>query len=122
MKIANFLHAKKQGDKKGGPHRRLQGHMTTVRPPFFITLKIRQNFFLEFLLCNKEKPIYKLLQQGTTRCSNIAATCKPQCRRRGPNMAGGKVYYCTWQVLEGGIMLKRVSKYNVWSCKGGCAP
>ena len=58
----------------------------------------------------------RILQQGTTRYSNITATDKPQSRRRGPNMARGKVYYHTWQVLEDAIMLKRVSKYNVWSC------
>ena len=34
-----------QGDKKGGPHRRLQGLMATVWTPFFIPLKIQQIFF-----------------------------------------------------------------------------
>ena len=62
------------------------------------------------------------INNNKTLYSNLTATCKPQSRRRGPNMARGKMYYCTWQVPGDAIMLKRVSKYNVYTSKGGCAP
>ena len=49
-KSSKKIHAKKQGDKKGGPHRRLQALMATVWTPFFIPLKIQQNFFWGFFI------------------------------------------------------------------------
>ena len=46
-----------QGDKKGGPHRRLQGLMATVWTPFFIPLKIQQIFFLSLISAIKKNPL-----------------------------------------------------------------
>ena len=48
-KLTKKIPTKFQRDKKGGPHRRLQALMATVRTTFFIPLKCDRNFFGKFL-------------------------------------------------------------------------
>ena len=52
-----------QGDKKGGPHRRLQALMATVWTPFFIPLKIQQNFFWTFFSAIQRNPLVNCLSR-----------------------------------------------------------